>query len=256
MLLGPLEDQHIAPASLDAVVLMDVLEHLPDAFETIGKCCELLRSDGVLLIQTPCFPENKTLDQLKEDSDPFLAMLIDEHLQLFSRRSIQTFLKLQSIKSIVFEPACFAQYDMFIIASKSATMFHTSDDVASALSVGSGSRLVQALVDLDDIRRAALEKVAYCEADRAARLEVIEKQAREYADKIAEIEADRAARLEVIEKQAREYADKIAELEAERVAQDEVIKQLTAEITKRKRSLPERLSLAMRRTLRRRKSSR
>jgi predicted nuclease with TOPRIM domain len=41
------------------------------------------------------------------------------------------------------------------------------------------------------------------ESDRAARLEVIERQAKEFREKLEEIEADRAARLEVINKQGR-----------------------------------------------------
>jgi GT2 family glycosyltransferase len=65
------------------------------------------------------------------------------------------------------------------------------------------------------------------EADRAARLEVIERQAKEFGEKIAELEADRAARLEIIERQAKEFSEKAAEFEADQAARLELINSLS-----------------------------
>jgi 2-polyprenyl-3-methyl-5-hydroxy-6-metoxy-1,4-benzoquinol methylase len=56
ILLGQIEDQQIEPASLDAIVLMDVLEHLPNPVRTLRRCLELLKPEGLLIIQTPEFP--------------------------------------------------------------------------------------------------------------------------------------------------------------------------------------------------------
>ena len=53
MLLGPLEDQQLEPRSHDLIVAFDVLEHLPDPVRTMTRCAELLRDDGLLLLQTP-----------------------------------------------------------------------------------------------------------------------------------------------------------------------------------------------------------
>ena len=47
MLLGPIEDQPIEPASLDVIALMDVLEHLPDPVGTMAHCLRLLKPDGI-----------------------------------------------------------------------------------------------------------------------------------------------------------------------------------------------------------------
>ena len=66
-------------------------------------------------------------------------------------------------------------------------------------------------------------KLEACEVDRASRLEVIERQARESGERIAELEADRASRLEVIERQAREFEERMSEVEADRAARLEVI---------------------------------
>ena len=65
------------------------------------------------------------------------------------------------------------------------------------------------------------------EADRAARLEVIERQAKEFSEKTAELEADRAARLEIIERQAKEFSEKAAEFEADQAARLELINSLS-----------------------------
>src|SRR5688500_8187753 len=42
---GKLEDQEIKAGSLDAVILMDVLEHLPDPVSTISAATTLLKKD-------------------------------------------------------------------------------------------------------------------------------------------------------------------------------------------------------------------
>ncbi|MGQ9532551.1 MAG: class I SAM-dependent methyltransferase, partial [Desulfotomaculales bacterium] len=49
-LLGPVENQVIEPSSLEAIVLMDVLEHLPNPLSTLRHCLELLKQDGIFVI--------------------------------------------------------------------------------------------------------------------------------------------------------------------------------------------------------------
>jgi glycosyltransferase involved in cell wall biosynthesis len=56
------------------------------------------------------------------------------------------------------------------------------------------------------------KKFEECEADREARLQVIEKQGKEFAARLTECEADRAARLDVIERQGKEFSQKIKEM--------------------------------------------
>ena len=81
VLLGPVEEQQLERSSLDIVILMDVLEHLPDPERTIRHCLPLLKPNGIFVIQTPYLPEGKTYEDLVQQGDPFLKMLIeDEHL--------------------------------------------------------------------------------------------------------------------------------------------------------------------------------
>jgi 2-polyprenyl-3-methyl-5-hydroxy-6-metoxy-1,4-benzoquinol methylase len=223
VLLGPVEDQQIEPASLDMIALMDVLEHLTDPVGTMRHCLELLKPNGILLIQTPCLPEGRSHENMVAQGDRFVELLIEkEHLYLFSQRSIKELFARLGAEHVVFEPALFAYYDMFLVVSRAPLVVHRPVTVERALSATSSGRMVQALLGLggklDDLK----QRYAEAEQDRAARLQVIEAQGRLLGEVEAErnrlrgelevVEADRAARLEVIEAQGR----LLGEVEAER----------------------------------------
>jgi glycosyltransferase involved in cell wall biosynthesis/SAM-dependent methyltransferase len=171
MLVGPIEDQSLAPGSLDMIAAMDVLEHLPDPMRTVRHCLSLLRPGGMLLLQTPRYPERVAYETLVADDSPFLMQLkATDHLYLFSETSVRAFLAELRVSHIVFEPAIFAQYDMFLLAGHVPPVAQPSSEIALALTKSPGGRLVQALLDLDGRLRES-------EADRAARLVVIEQLA-------------------------------------------------------------------------------
>src|SRR3954452_5713186 len=94
MLVGPVEDQSLEAGSFDVVVMMDVIEHLADPQATLAHCLRLLKPDGILLIQTPCYPEGRSFAELSAEKAPILVHLCPgEHPHLFSRRSISALLK-------------------------------------------------------------------------------------------------------------------------------------------------------------------
>jgi len=182
MLTGPIEDQDIEANSLDAIILMDVLEHLPDPAGTIGKCLSLLKPDGIMMIQTPCCPDDSSYEQLLSSQSSFLEQLkYEEHLYLFTRRSVQTFFDRLGVGNLNFEPAIFSHYDMFFAVSKSPFAVQTSDSIAAALSAGKESRLIQALLDADDARRSVVYALQQSETDRADRMAIINRQSEELA---------------------------------------------------------------------------
>lgn len=74
------------------------------------------------------------------------------------------------------------------------------------------------------------KKLANSEADRAARLEVIERQGKEFAVRLSECEADRAARLEVIKRFGRELYEKSEEFNRKLEEMDNVLRSREAEI--------------------------
>ncbi len=180
---GPVEEQDFEPASLDTIALMDVLEHLPDPAATIRHCLKLLRPDGLLLVQTPRFPEGKTYDVMSVEGDRFLELLKPaEHIYLFSERSIRAFFQQLGVEHLIFEPAIFAHYDMFLAVSRSPLRVHEESETEDVLGAMPGGSLVQALLDLNGQFRDLSRRYQECEEDRAARLRVIEGRGRRLAD--------------------------------------------------------------------------
>ena len=228
VLVGPVEDQKIQPASLDVLAHFDVLEHLQDPVGTLRHCLALLKPDGLLLIQTPRYREGKSYESMVATKDAFLDQLkSDEHLYLFSESSIRSFFRRLGADFLEFEPPIFSHYDMFLLVSRQPLIRH--DRTPDPMNGGVSGRLLQAMLDLDASIQDLIKKYGEMDADRATRLEVIHQQGARVGELEAErnnlkaqldslsrsfafSEADRAARLEVIHQQgARE-----GELEAER----------------------------------------
>ena len=215
MLCGPVEEQDIKEGSLDVVALMDVLEHLPDPVKTIRRCLELLKPDGILLIQTPCFPDDKGYAEMKGDNDAFLFMLKEEeHLNIFGRRSVTEFFRRLGADYIVFEAAIFWQYDMFFVVGRQPLSSIPAEAAEEALTkTVPGGRILLAMIDLAEANNAIGKHLQEVEADRAARLEAING----LTARLQEVEADRAARLEAINRLVpleKEKADLIEELQS------------------------------------------
>src|SRR5206468_6070490 len=121
MRVGRIEEQDVEPESLDIILMMDVLEHLLEPTKTVGRCLNLLSPSGVLIIQTPRFPEGQSYDRMLREKSDFLQQLnakAAEHLYLFSERSIRRFFSQLGIVHVALEEAIFAQYDMFLVAGK------------------------------------------------------------------------------------------------------------------------------------------
>jgi SAM-dependent methyltransferase len=168
MLQGPVERQPVEPGSLDLVAMMDVIEHLPDPVGTLTTCARLLKPDGVLLVQTPEYPQGETFDSLNARGAAFLQHLRpDEHLYLFSRRSAAELMRRAGCAHVTFEPAVFAQYDQFFVASRSPPATSDADASRAALESTAAGRIAGAILDVADSRDYYLRE---CEA----RLKVIE----------------------------------------------------------------------------------
>jgi SAM-dependent methyltransferase len=160
MLTGPIEDQtSVPPVSLDVIVLMDVLEHLPDPLATLKRCFQLLKTDGILLAQTPCYPEGMSLPALRAEGSKFPMMLDrNEHLFLYSKSAVREMFRKLSIPHVEFIPAIFLFYDMSFVASRSILRHFDPEEQASALCSTVNGRFIQALLDLDQRRLNLLAK--------------------------------------------------------------------------------------------------
>jgi 2-polyprenyl-3-methyl-5-hydroxy-6-metoxy-1,4-benzoquinol methylase len=240
--LGPIEDLAMPAGELDAIVLMDVLEHLPDPLKTLARCFELLKPDGLLLLQTPEFRPDVSYEQLVASKDRFLEMLIpDEHIYLFSRQSVTEFFQQLDAPYIRFEPAIFAHYDMYMAVSRAPLKVGTAADIEGALLGSAGGRIVLAMLDLRTRELNLVNKLEESEKDRLDRAGQIENLTAmlktSEADRLArshqihtltsilqEAEADRACRGEQIET----LTALIKESEADRAARGAQIETLTA----------------------------
>jgi predicted nucleic acid-binding Zn-ribbon protein len=221
--LGPIEELDVPRGSLDAILMMDVLEHLPDPVATLTRCAQLLKPDGVLLIQTPQYREGTTYGQMVEARDPFLDQLKpEEHLYLFTDRGLRRLLAQAGMAEVRFEPAIFAHYDMFVVAGRAPLQPIADEAVESALLGTPGGRLTLALLDLRKREQSVLAELAKARSDvRFLIGKASEAQAGSTGDAqarlaqlqadFAGVEADRVARGEVIEQQG----GRIAGLEAE-----------------------------------------
>lgn len=185
VLQGRVEEQDIAPESVDVIVLMDVLEHLPDPVRTMQHCIKLLQPAGFLLVQTPRYPEGKTLEVLRASGDRFVELLQPpEHLYLFSERAVRQLFADLGLTDLSFEPAVFSHYDMFLTVSRQPLEAVEAGRQVAQLTETPSGRLVLALLDLSDELQRSIPRAVFdgSEADRAARLEVIVRQGRELGE--------------------------------------------------------------------------
>lgn len=176
MRVGPIEDQAITPASMDMIILMDVLEHLPDPRKTIAHCFTLLKEDGILVIQTPNYPIGKSYAEMKEEAHPFITQLLKiEHIFLFNHETIQTFLSQLTDQPlfIQFEPAIFSQYDMFLFVSKKPFVAHTNTDIQFFLNSNRQNRLIAAALMVYAERNRYIQLFQSADTDRILRLQKI-----------------------------------------------------------------------------------
>lgn len=149
MRVGPIEEQRLSAGSLDAIVMMDVLEHLENPLKTLQCCAEALTPKGLLMVQTPCYPEGRSMKALAAGNSRFPEVMRDRgHLLLFSRTSAARLMQQAGFEHLYFEPAVFAHYDMSFIASRTPQKGHARDATDRLLEQTPQGRLVRGLIDL------------------------------------------------------------------------------------------------------------
>ena len=149
MLCGPIEDLEVEPGSFDMLIMMDVLEHMPDPVGSMKRIANLLNDEGLVVIQTPCLRDYKrNYEQLKAAKEMFLEHMKEkEHLYLYNEDSATKLLKHTGFPSIAFEKPIFA-HDMFIFAGKRELSTNDTQTVVTRLTENQEGRTVLALIDL------------------------------------------------------------------------------------------------------------
>jgi 2-polyprenyl-3-methyl-5-hydroxy-6-metoxy-1,4-benzoquinol methylase/ribosomal protein S15P/S13E len=173
--VGPVECLDIEAGSLDVIILMDVLEHLPDPVGTMSYCISKLSTKGSLLIQTPEFKNEMNYQALLDFKEPFLEQLkTEEHLFLFTKSSATQLFKLLGLEYIVFEPAIFEKYDMFLVASKSQLRVNDTQTIDKHLLSTPTGRICLALLDLREKEQRLVQQLQSHATDLNSRDEQVE----------------------------------------------------------------------------------
>jgi 2-polyprenyl-3-methyl-5-hydroxy-6-metoxy-1,4-benzoquinol methylase len=147
--VGAIEDQDFAPGSFTVIVLNDVIEHLEHPLATLQHCARLLAPNGFFVIQTPEYKEHLTYSDVVANNDLFLRHMEnnnDEHLYLFSRRSVAELFRRIGLPVVAFANPVYS-YDMFFTASTAPLAQHSTEEIWQALSRRPEGRMVQALLD-------------------------------------------------------------------------------------------------------------
>lgn len=149
MFCGPIEDLDVEPGSLDLLVMMDVLEHMPDPVGSMKQIASLLKDDGMVVIQTPCCRDYKRpYSQMQADNEMFLLhMKEDEHLYLYNEASVTKLLNDAGFPYREFEKPIY-DYDMFVFAGKQGLTVNNAEMINSKLTESADGRTVLALMDL------------------------------------------------------------------------------------------------------------
>ena len=175
VMCGRIEDLSLHSKTCDVVLLMDVLEHMPDPAGSMRKIADILKDDGVLVIQTPCWRDlDKTFQEMRDDQNPFTLMFQEkEHLYLFNEESIKRLLMIAGFQHMEFEPPLFP-YDMFIFASKRPFKIADKSIINTELLKTLSGRTTLALMDIYERLEQKDKLLRESEADRTARFDQIQ----------------------------------------------------------------------------------
>lgn len=154
---GPVERQDFAPGSFDVIVLLNVLEHLPDPMSTLTLCMRLLAPDGMLLIETPCFNDQRPFEAMRAGGARFLSELRPvEHIHLFTERALRLLLErvgchwTQQVQQLLLEQQLYPyKLNQFLIAGPYPLPERPTAPLGEALSASSHGRMLQGLLDLN-----------------------------------------------------------------------------------------------------------
>ena len=223
---GPLEAQgDLGP--WDAIVAVDVLEHLPDPLGTMVLCARQLGAGGRLFLQTPCY---------RQEGADWEMLLPQEHLHLFTEASVERLLRAAGFEAVEVERSLFP-YDMWVTASPRSPLVKRREPLVGL------PPLVAALIDAyTESTRLSDERNAI-DADRRRKQEDVDQQRQELesvredqsakADLIARVtselesaRADQSAKEELIAR----VTSELKSVRADQVAKEELIVRVTSEL--------------------------
>jgi SAM-dependent methyltransferase len=202
---GPIEEAG-TPGGFDAIVAIDVLEHLTHPLETLAACARGLRGPGLLLLQTPCY---------RGEGADWEMLVPREHLYLYAEDSIRRLLGAAGFAAVEVSASLYA-HDMWVAAAREAPLTRRSDPEAGVSPIG------LALLDAYAAREQVIRELEDVRRDQASKEALIARISRELED----VRADQTAKEELI---ARVDAELVA-VRADQSAKERVIERLEREL--------------------------
>lgn len=133
----------------EAILTFDLLEHLLEPQKFIKECADRLWGREILCCQTPCYTEEWSYEEMLINKPEFADLLVpDQHIYIFSKRSVEKLLKESGFNYISFEKPAFGEnYDMFLFASKKPMELISQNRIKTDLINADNGRMVIALLN-------------------------------------------------------------------------------------------------------------
>lgn len=158
--------------NFDAILGFDLFEHILKPHEFLKDCKKKLGNSGILCFQTPCYDPSLSYEEMMNLKPRFREQMKEEqHVFLYSEKSIQKLLKECGFPYVIFEPAYFGNdYDMFLFASGSPIKECSFQEWNERLNGVPGGRVVKAVILLEEQVRKTSEMLAVSQKDSEERL--------------------------------------------------------------------------------------
>ena len=180
----------------EGMVMLDLVEHILNPVELMISANDSVTNEGVVMIQTPCYDPSLNYEEMLKEKPRFNQLLDpNQHIYIFSKKSIEKLLIRSGFLHVEFLPAVFGDdYDMFMVASKVPISKNTDEQILSSLSDFKTGTFIWAAIQLLDKHSEITEKYSFSEFDRGERLKVIN----ELSANLEISENDRQERLKII----------------------------------------------------------
>ncbi len=117
----------------DAVVFMDVLEHIENPHSFFQALGNELENSGIVMAQLPVYDGISSYSTLQKINDPFLRYLLPgEHVFLYSWHGIEHLLDTHGFTYVQRYNSLF-ENDMFFVASRKPLARHCEEDIDTCL---------------------------------------------------------------------------------------------------------------------------
>lgn len=133
----------------DAILSFDLLEHLMEPKMFVNECRERLMGKSIFCCQTPCYTEEWSYeDMLKEKPEFSYHLVPEQHIFIFSKRSMTKLLEESGFPYIVFEPPAFGEYyDMFVFSSPFPLASFSEEEMKNEFSKTPNGLFIRIFID-------------------------------------------------------------------------------------------------------------